>query len=341
MSAALTYLTQGRVVWLATILETWGSSPRPVGALLAVDERGQWAGSLSGGCLEADLIQKLLTHRADATTQTAATETADSETAWPHLLEYGISDSDQAAYQLPCGGRIRLLLEKLQGAEAMAHLSALVEGLRQGQRVTRRVDFSTGRFSLHPTDQPPGLTWQENILQHTLGAAERMLLIGAGEVARYVARIALTVDFAVTLCEPRAAFLQNGPGQIPWHEPGVTLVEALPDDLIKSHFNDRFCAILALAHDPRVDDMALLQALPGPAFYVGAMGSQRTSANRRQRLHELGLSASAIGRLHAPIGFYIGSKTPPEIALSIMAQVLAERHRLLRRLGDQLKHARR
>jgi xanthine dehydrogenase accessory factor len=161
------------------------------------------------------------------------------------------------------------------------------------------------------------------------GPQFRMLLLGAGEVSYYVAQIATTVDFSVTLCEPRETFLQG------FQQKGVEVIQCLPDDLVRERFSDPYCAVLALAHDPRVDDMALMEALKTDAFYIGAMGSLRTSEDRRERLAQLDCSSAEISQLHGPIGFDIGSKKPAEIAISIMAQVLAERHQLLNRLAGQ------
>jgi len=148
-------------------------------------------------------------------------------------------------------------------------------------------------------------------------------LLGAGEVSYSVANIAMTVGFSVTVCDPREAFIQG------YQQAGVEVIRCLPDDLVKARFSDAYSAILALAHDPRVDDMALMEALKTKAFYIGAMGSARTSDDRRKRLAQLNCSESEINQLHSPIGIDIGSKRPAEIAVSIMAQVLAERHRFL------------
>ncbi|HBN14915.1 MAG TPA: xanthine dehydrogenase, partial [Pseudohongiella sp.] len=162
----------------------------------------------------------------------------------------------------------------------------------------------------------------EQQMIHSLSPRYKLLLLGAGDVARYVAELALVMDYEVTLCDPRPAYLDN------WHVEGVHLSTELPDDLVRDGFSDPYSGIIALAHDPRVDDMALMEALKTPAFYIGAMGSDRTSANRRERLPELGLSEEEINRLHAPIGFQIGSKTPAEIAIAILAEVTAVRHGL-------------
>jgi Xanthine and CO dehydrogenases maturation factor, XdhC/CoxF family len=306
------WLGNGQRAWLCTVVRTWGSSPRPAGSLLAVNEKGEWSGSVSGGCLEEQLIRQ-------------ASEDSHPGTA-PRVVDYGVTESDQQEWRLPCGGRMRLVVEPLDPDRHTVSVSMLLEAIDERQPVTRRVNLTTGEWTFVSHSVPQTVEETDDALLHTLGPQARMLLIGAGEVARYVARIALMNGFSVTLCEPRELFLQG------WHEPGVEVRECLPDDLVRAEFNDAYCAVLALGHDPRIDDMGLLAALESEAFYIGAMGSQRTAAQRRERLHQLGVTDSRMGRLHAPIGFQIGSKSPPEIAVAAMAQVLAERHRLLRRM---------
>lgn len=314
IAAVHDWLVAGQPAWLATIVDTVGSSPRPAGSLLAISDTGQWMGSVSGGCLEEDLIQRLLVN-VDA-----------GAGAWPQLIDYGIDERDQGRFRLPCGGRIRLLVERLLPAAASEHFQELRQKLQRRQRLVRRVPLSGDLPLIEPLRAMAEVELDEFSLRHKMGPETRLLIIGTGEVSRYVARFALANEFEVTLCEPRDVFRKG------WSEPGVDVVRALPDDLVVERFFDDCSAVVALAHDPRIDDMALLAALNSDAFYVGAMGSRTTTTQRRQRLHELGITSEQLRRLHAPIGFDIGSKAPAEIAISIVAQLLAERHRLLRRV---------
>ncbi|MFP3978858.1 XdhC family protein [Marinobacter sp. KMM 10035] len=308
----LSWLEQGRRVWLCTIVETWGSSPRPAGSWLAVSDAGQWSGSVSGGCLEEDLLRRTVAEGADYTV----------------VVDYGITDGDRDNFRLPCGGRIRLLVEPLGSTAstrsgALEHVRQLAESLRSRQPVARRVSLQ-GVVELElpePTAQP-GIMFDGEELLQTLQPECRLLLIGAGEVARYVAEFATAADFTVTLCEPREAFSSG------WGYPHLPLDRRLPDDLVAESFNDSWCGVLALAHDPRIDDMGLLAALQSSAFYVGAMGSKRTSDTRRERLLSLGLGEADLQRLRAPIGINIPSKTPAEIAISVVADLIAARHHL-------------
>lgn len=307
------WLKAGETVWLATIVATVGSSPRPAGSLLAINGNGDWIGSVSGGCLEEDLIRRLL-----------ASPESDSA-RWPLFIEYGVETSDQDRFRLPCGGEIQLLVERHTPASSGTHFQQLQQELQRRQRLVRKVVLATGQCSLEPMLPMAEIELDDQVLLHKISPETRLLIVGTGEVSRYVARFAMANGFEVTLCEPRECFFRG------WSEPGVEIVQGLPDDLVLERFADSCSAIVALAHDPRIDDMALTAALHSQAFYVGAMGSQRTTAQRRQRLRELGLGSNQLDRLHAPIGFHIGSKAPAEIAISILAELLAERHRLLRR----------
>lgn len=301
------WLAAGECVWLCTIVGTWGSSPRPVGSWLAVSEQGRWSGSVSGGCLEEDLLRRAVREPMAA----------------PALIDYGISEHDRTRFQLPCGGRIRLLIEPLTPADALGHISALDEALRTRTPVTRRVGLDGGRQLIPAPASSSALpVFDGERLEHPLVPEARLLLIGAGEVARYVAEFAMAADFSVTVCEPRAAFAEG------WGHRHIPLTRRLPDDLIRESFHDAWSGVLALAHDPRVDDMGLLAALASPSFYVGAMGSRKTSSDRRARLLALGLDEAVVARLKAPVGIDIPSKTPAEIAIAIVADLIAARHHL-------------
>lgn len=303
----LAWLGQGKKVWLCTIVATWGSSPRPEGSWLAVSDAGDWSGSVSGGCLEQELLQR----------------TAGDWPAHPVVVEYGISDDDRDRFRLPCGGSICLLVEPLAGPAAGDHIRELAQALARRQPVTRRVCLDGAPELLYSGHKRGAqVAFDGNCLLHVLEPDCRLLLIGAGDVARYVAEFATAAGFRVTLCEPREAFASG------WSHAHIPLDRRLPDDLIASGFCDAWSGILALAHDPRIDDMGLLAALDSPAFYVGAMGSKATSEARRTRLASLGLGPEALARLRAPIGVDIPSKTPPEIAISVVADLIAARYRL-------------
>jgi len=232
-----------------------------------------------------------------------------------------MTEEEQARLKLPCGGQLHVLLEFIEPTASNKTVFAeLISALENHTHISRVVDLQTGAISVSAESREAAVVIRDEIMSHSLSPMYRLLLLGAGDVAKYVAEMALALEYDVTLCDPRPNYLDN------WEVDGVEKTSRLPDDVVREHFSNPYSGIIALAHDPRVDDMALMEALKTDAFYVGAMGSERTSAARRERLPELGLSKDEIDILHAPIGFQIQSKTPAEIAISIMAEVTAERH---------------
>ena len=305
------WLEQGEQCWLATVVKTWGSSPRPVGSLLAANASGHIMGSLSGGCVEDDLLEKL----------TAGLLAKDV----PEVYVYGLSAEETEKFGLPCGGHLHVMLEpSAPTLESLQHFSRLAKSLDDRQRITRIVDADTGTRRLEAAQAHALLEWDESThtMRHVFGPAWRLFIIGAGMVSRYLAHMALLLDYQVVVCDPRQHLLDD------FDVDGVIKVLDMPDDAVKTHADDPASAIVAVTHDPRIDDMGLMEALGTRAFYVGAMGSARTSKGRRQRLRALDVTEEQLSRLHAPIGLPIGSKTPAEIAVSILAQVTAERKNL-------------
>jgi xanthine dehydrogenase accessory factor len=289
---------------LATVVRTWGSSPRPVGSLLALRDDGVIVGSVSGGCIEDDLA-----HRH------AAPDGEPIRSGPPRLVRYGVTADEAHRFGLPCGGTLELLLEFDPDA---AGLAAMVSALDAGRMVQRRVALGDGSASVEPCDAPAELVLDAQSVSSTFGPGYRLLLIGAGQIADCLAAMAHACGFAVTLCDPRETRHSGG---APAH---ATLTTAMPDDAVAAFRPDRRSAVVALAHDPKLDDLALLEALGGDAFYVGAIGSRRNNQARRERLAtHFGHTDATLARLRGPIGIYIGSKTPAEIAVSVMAEVLA------------------
>ena len=305
-------LESNNSVWLCTILKTWGSSPRPVGAMMACTPGGELVGSLSGGCIEEDFLHQL---------REGSLKSQYGKMGRPFTVRYGETEEEQARLQLPCGGQLHVLLEYNEPSDVSKQVfSYLASSLENHTKVSRTVDLETGEISAADNDCNDALVIEGSKMIHSLSPMYRLLLLGAGDVAKYVAEMALALEYDVTLCDPRPNYLDN------WNVDGVDTTSRLPDDVVRDHFSNPYSGIIALAHDPRVDDMALMEALKTDAFYVGAMGSERTSAARRERLPELGLTKDEIDILHAPIGFEIQSKTPAEIAVSIMAEVTAVRN---------------
>lgn len=306
----------GRRALLATVVRTWGSSPRPVGSIMALCEDGAVVGSVSGGCIEDDLIHRF--------TQAYARSGAGAgggdgnhviPSGAPTFVKYGITADEAHRFGLPCGGTLELLLEFDPDADSLA---ALVQALEAGKLMARSVRLEDGRVSLSPAQGPAALQAAATHVVNTFGPEYRMLIIGAGQLSEYLATMALFSGFAVTVCDPREEYRGA------WSVQGVKVVADMPDDVVAAFKPDRRSCVVALTHDPKLDDLALLEALGSEAFYVGAIGSRRNNLARHQRMIEhFGQTPESLARLRGPIGIYIGSKTPPEIAVSVMAEILA------------------
>jgi len=313
------WLQAGKSSWLCTILKTWGSSPRPVGAMMACTLDGELVGSISGGCIEEDFLQQL---------RDGTLKSQHEDLGKPFTVKYGVTQEEQARLKLPCGGQLHVLLEFIEATQINKEVFATLQtALENHSKISRVVDLDSGVISTVDEVSDSAVVFTEQSMTHSLSPMYRLLLLGAGDVAKFVAEMALALEYDVTLCDPRQDYLSN------WQVEGVQTTSRLPDDVVREGFSNPYSGIIALAHDPRVDDMALMEALKTDAFYIGAMGSVRTSAARRERLPELNLSEQEIDRLHAPIGFLINSKTPAEIAISIMAEVTAVRHGIERGAG--------
>ena len=290
---------QGRAVWLVTVIETWGSAPRPPGALLAMRDDGLVVGSVSGGCVEDDLIDRVRQGERVAT---------------PSLISYGVTKEEAARFGLPCGGNLRLVQEPLGET---AWISEVLDRTSRHELVARVVDLGDGRVRVEPARRGEAFSFDGKTMRALYGPRWRMLVIGAGQLSRALAQMALGLDFEVIVCDPREEY------HLTWDVPGTTFSTAMPDDLAVELQLDPHTAVVAVTHDPKLDDLVLLEALKSPAFYIGALGSRANTATRKDRLALFDLSAAEIERLHGPIGLDIGSRTPAEIAVSILAEIVA------------------
>ncbi|MDP1655089.1 MAG: XdhC family protein [Hylemonella sp.] len=306
LADALVWKRAGHAVTLVTVVETWGSAPRPPGALLAVRDDGVVSGSVSGGCVEDDLIAR--------TKAALSAGTADQTSTKPSLIAYGVTKEEAARFGLPCGGTLRLVQEPLR---EVSWVETLLARTAEHRLMARTLHLATGDVVLTDAVRGQGMTFDGQTLSTVFGPKWRLLLIGAGQLSQAVAQMAGMLDFEVLVCDPReeyAAVLEIA---------GVQRVAGMPDDVVRELLPDAHTAIVALTHDPKLDDMALLEALKSAAFYVGALGSRRNQAVRRQRLAEhFDLSAEELARLHGPVGLHIGAKTPAEIAVSIVAEIV-------------------
>jgi xanthine dehydrogenase accessory factor len=303
LRTAQAWRTSGRRVALGTIVKTWGSAPRPVGAMVAIRDDGQVVGSVSGGCVEDDLIEKI-------TKNAIAAEK-------PQLVTYGVTNEEATRWGLPCGGTLQLVMEPVGDKSGIAEL---LEKIAAQQLVKRRLDMASGRATLEPGRWQDVLEFDGRVLSAVHGPRWRLVLIGAGQLTRYLAEMARMLDYGVVVVDPREEYAAG------WDLAGVPLDRRMPDDVVRELNLDGHSALVALTHDPKLDDLALMEALKSAAFYVGAIGSKKNNDARRERLREFDLSQDEVRRLRGPVGLYIGSKTPPEIAVAILAEMTAVRH---------------
>ncbi|RKE39006.1 xanthine dehydrogenase accessory factor [Paraburkholderia sp. BL23I1N1] len=316
LDAATRWLDRGHRMLLVTVVKTWGSSPRPQGAMLVLRDDGHAVGSVSGGCIEDDLIDRVRRYGVAQRT--------------PEVVEYGISAEEARRFGLPCGGTMQLVLEPIT---QQSGVYALYEALGRRELVARTLDMATGAVTLGPASATEGVYFDEIQLTTVHGPRYRMLVIGAGQLSRYLCQIAVGLDYQVTVCDPREEYMDT------WDVSGTKLVRTMPDDTVLEMNLDERSAVIALTHDPKLDDLALMEALKTSAFYVGALGSRRNNAARRERLKEFNLSDAQLARLRGPAGIYIGSRTPPEIAISILAEVTATKNGVPIPVNLQVEHA--
>ncbi|MBU1818025.1 MAG: XdhC family protein, partial [Gammaproteobacteria bacterium] len=273
----------GRRALLATVVRTWGSSPRPVGSIMALCEDGAVVGSVSGGCIEDDLIDRHTRAYAQSAPASQAGSAGDHRadhsipSGPPTFVKYGVTADEAHRFGLPCGGTLELLLEFDPDSDGLA---ALISALGAGRLMQRTVRLADGLATLQPAAAPADLVVDALQLTNTFGPEYRMLLIGAGQLAEYLATMALFNGFAVTVCDPREEYRGS------WNVPAATVVSDMPDDVVLAFKPDRRSCVVALTHDPKLDDLALLEALNTEAFYVGGIGSRRNNEARRARMIE-------------------------------------------------------
>ena len=288
---------------LGTIVKTWGSAPRPIGAMVAIRDDGQIVGSVSGGCVEDDLVEKVKEKFAAAKK--------------PELVTYGVTNEEATRWGLPCGGTLQLVVEPVSDKSGIADLLAKIQSQ---QLVKRRVEMDSGRATLEPGRWQDVLEFDGRVLSTVHGPRWRLVLIGAGQLTRYLAEMARMLDYHVVVIDPREEYANS------WDLASVPINRGMPDDIVRELELDGHSALVALTHDPKLDDLALMEGLKSAAFYVGAIGSKKNNDARRERLKDFDVSADEIARLRGPVGLYIGSKTPPEIAVAILAEMTAVRH---------------
>jgi xanthine dehydrogenase accessory factor len=315
---AIAWHAEGRKVALATVVATWGSAPRPIGSLMAVDDAGRFAGSVSGGCVEAAVVE-------EARAAIAAGRHRE--------VSFGVSDETAWSVGLPCGGRIRILIVPLRD-DAVRAMRAVLEHTAAGRAAALVTDLATGRHSVHAEGEPSpsaiALALSEDACRRiAVDGSEafvrvfsppwRLIVVGAAHIAQALIPLAEAAGYAVTVVDPRPGFAARPPFE------GCEVVHAWPDEALAERPPDARTAVAVLSHDARLDDAALAAALRSRAFYVGALGSRKNAAARIERLNARGLSAADVQRIRGPIGLAIGARTPAEIAVAILAEIIAVR----------------
>jgi xanthine dehydrogenase accessory factor len=304
LATALDWARRGKSVALATVVATWGSSPRGVGSLLAIDQDGRFIGSVSGGCVEGEIL---------------ATAEEVLATGKPVLREFGVSNERAWSVGLACGGAIKIFVERIGQIE---FLQGLIDDARAGHESRTVLALETGARRPYDPAAPLDLS-HGGLVETSLGlfflehwrAPLRLAIIGAVHIAQALAPIAALAGYDVTVIDPRGAFAD------PARFPGVKLRPAWPQDALSDYRLDARAALVALSHEPRIDDPALAAALDSACFYIGALGSRGSAEKRRVRLRASGYSDAALARIHGPIGLPIGAATPAEIAIAIAAEM--------------------
>ena len=305
LAQARDWFAAGHAVWLVTVIETWGSAPRPPGALLALRDDGPVVGSVSGGCVEDDLIARVR---------------EGERVEVPTLVSYGVTKDEAARFGLPCGGNLRLVQEPVRDAGWIAEI---LDRAARHELVARTLELRSGAVRVEPAARGERFEFDGTRLRALFGPRWRLVVIGAGQLSRALAGMALALDFEVVCCDPREEY------HVTWDVPGTTFSREMPDDLVLRLQLDPHSAVVALTHDPKLDDMALLEALKSRAFYIGALGSRANTARRKERLALFDLGPREIDRLHGPVGLDLGARTPAEIAVSILAEIVAVKNEVV------------
>ncbi|WMY09545.1 XdhC family protein [Paraburkholderia phenoliruptrix] len=303
LSAAVMWQRAGKTVALGTVIRTWGSAPRPVGSMVAIRSDGALRGSVSGGCIEDDLILRV--------------KTGELPGALPCEVTYGLSADEAHRFGLPCGGTLKLIVEPVGPASG---LELLLELTGRGAVVCRALDMSSGRAAIRESSESEDVQFDGQSLRTVHGPQYRLVIVGAGQLSEYVAHMAVPLGYRVIVCDPREEYAAE------WPVAHTEVSREMPDDLLIRIGLDRHTAVVTLTHDPKLDDLALIEALKSDAFYVGAIGSRSNNSKRRARLRLFELGDAQIARLRGPIGLYIGAQTPPEIAVSILAEMISMRY---------------
>ena len=300
---ALSWASDGEPVVLATVIETWGSAPRRVGAQMAIGLNGKMQGSVSGGCIESAVVSE-------------AQEAIETKSI--RLLEYGVTNEDAFSVGLACGGKIRVMLEPVGHTISLETLQKLVDFRKNKVSVACVVNIITGETKLKTgySERFSGFEEENKIFVTVHNSPIRVVIVGAVHIAQNLVKLAKIANFDPLVVDPRSGFANSERFK------SETIIEEWPDTALSKISIDRNTAIVLLTHDPKLDDPALEIALNSDAFYIGALGSKKTHAARIDRMKGLGFGIDCTNRISGPIGLYIGASNPAEIAISILAEII-------------------
>lgn len=303
LETARQWIREDGEVALVTVAKTWGSSPRPAGSMMIWRRDERFEGSLSGGCIEQELLEKF-----SETTPNAATS-----------ITYGVTNEEAVSRGLPCGGEVTVVVESLRSID---QATEILSRLARRERVQRVLDLDSGKSWIETPTRQARTDLNGNKFQVVFEPKWRLLVIGAGQLSSFVARFADTLGYEVLVCDPRDSYRHSWQGG-----DSVLLFSEMPDDFVVDQQCDPQTAVVALTHDPKFDDLAIMEALASQAFYVGALGSSRTNGARRKRLREhFDVSDAKLEFMSGPIGVDLNTRTASEIALSIMTEITARRN---------------
>lgn len=295
------WLKQKKRIALATVISTWGSSPRPVGGQMAIDENGEIIGSVSGGCIEGSVISEGINSINDGKSR---------------IKDYGISNDMAWEVGLACGGELKVLIQPLNFEDEIVY--SIVDSIEKREVVKLKIDCSTGYRKIDKTigNQISHFDESKNEFIHIIDPKPRLFIIGAVHIAQALVSLANVADFEIILIDPRDHFATKD------RFPNCKIINEWPDEALSRFHLDKSSHLVTLTHDPKIDDLALIYCMKKNFGYIGSLGSKKTHGKRCERLLEKGFNNEELSKIHAPIGLDIKAKTPAEIATSILAEII-------------------
>jgi len=295
------WLKDKRKIALATVISTWGSSPRPVGGQMAIDQNGEIIGSVSGGCIEGAVITEGIKSLSDGKTR---------------VKDYGISNDMAWEVGLACGGELKVLIQPLQIEDKI--IFSIVESIRKREVIKLKINTKSGLRTIDKSISQQSSSFNQlmNEFIHIIDPKPRLFIIGAVHIAQELVKLATIADFEITLIDPRDHFATEK------RFPNCQIINDWPDIALSKFKFDKATHLVTLTHDPKIDDPALIYSLKKNIGYVGSLGSKKTHQKRCERLSLLGFNQNDLNKIHGPIGLDIKAKNPAEIAISILGEII-------------------